>query len=246
MASARDTYRYPRFLPVGDAALSIEFGDVITLDVSALVSALDYALADADIAGLAETVPSYRSLLICYDPEVLPLWRLVAEIGHLLRQDLAAPDPGISWTVPVSYHAADAVDLGHVAQALGMSAEAVVSAHAAARYRVYAIGFAPGMPYLGTLPEALRIPRRTEPRPAVPAGAVMIAGEQGLILPVEAPSGWHVIGRTPLKAFDLTRTTPFLFKAGDTVRFRPIDPDEFARLERLPQADLISLAREVA
>jgi KipI family sensor histidine kinase inhibitor len=246
LGSTHNTDSYPRFLPVGDAALSIEFGDTITPHVGGLVSALDSALADAAIAGLMETVPSYRSLLACYDPDILPLWRLVAKIVNLLRQDLPAPGPGISWTVPVSYDCADAVDLDSVAQRLGMSAEAVVATHSTAPYRVYAIGFLPGMPYLGKLPDMLRIPRREAPRAAVPAGAVMIAGEQGLIMPVEAPSGWHAIGRTPLKAFDMTRITPFLFKTGDTVRFRPIDAQELARLERLSQADLISLAREMA
>ena len=235
---------YPRFLPVGDAALTVEFGNTITPEVNQAVTALDLALAGAELDGIIETVPSYRSLLICYDPLEISFQRLVAELRSLLPRGSGARVAGSAvWNVPVIYDPPYAEDLTEVAQRLALTEEDVIAIHSGAEYQVYMVGFAPGLPYLGGLPSELQISRRESPRPRVPAGAVMIGGVQAAIVPVPMPSAWYGLGQTPLRPFDLRRQNPFLFHAGDRVRFYRIDEDEFKHLTGLTTDVLLALAR---
>jgi KipI family sensor histidine kinase inhibitor len=234
----------PRFLPVGDAALTVEFGSAITPEVNEAVVALDVALAAAELDGIVETVPSYRSLMICYEPSEISFSRLVAELRHMLfRHDQAQLGCSSAWTVPVVYDPPHGEDLTEVAQRLALAEEQVIAFHTGSEYQVYAVGFAPGLPYLGGLPPALHISRRKAPRPSVPAGAVIIGGIQAAILPVPMPSAWYSLGRTPLRLFDLGRRDPFLFRPGDRVRFRRIDLSEFDRLAGLTTDVLLPLVR---
>jgi KipI family sensor histidine kinase inhibitor len=135
-------------------------------------------------------------------------------------------------------------DLAEVAQRLALTQDQVIALHSGAKYQVYMVGFAPGLPYLGGLPDALHIPRRQIPRPRVPAGAVMIGGMQALIVPTPLPSGWYILGQTPLRPFDPAREDPFLFRAGDHVRFRQIDAAEGHRLAGLTVDALLPLVRD--
>ena len=235
---------YPRFLPVGDAALTVEFGNAITPELNEKVVALDIALAAAELDGIIETAPSYRSLLICYDPLEISFTRLVAELCRLLSHSSHVQRGAVAeWSVPVVYDPPYADDLPEVARRLALAEEQVIALHTGAAYQVYMIGFAPGLPYLGGLPEALHISRREIPRPRVPAGAVMIGGVQANIVPMPVPSAWYVLGRTPLKLFDLERQDPFLFRAGDHLRFRRIDAAEFDHLSDLSFDALLPLVR---
>lgn len=236
VSAAKD---YPRFLPVGDAALTVEFGDSISPDLNAKVVALDIALAASNMDGIIETAPSYRSLLICYDPVVLSCRQLVAELRRLLeRGTRIRQGSAVAWSVPVVYDPPYAEDLPEVAQRLALSEDEVIRIHSGATYQVYMVGFAPGLPYLGPLPDRLHISRREAPRPSVPAGAVMIGGIQANIVPMPVPSAWYVLGRTPLRLFDPSRHDPFLFRAGDHLRFRRIDAAEFEHLAGL-ESDLV-------
>lgn len=238
------TSAYPRFLPVGDTALSVEFGDTISPDLSTKVLQLDAALAEAALDGITETILSYRSLLVCYDPRKLPHARLTAALRGLAAQPVRTEPPGRRhWTVPVVYDQPHGVDVPHVARQLGLSEEDVITLHAGADYRVCMIGFAPGMPYLGGLPERLHISRRDTPRPFVPEGAVMLGGMQTGIYPQRFPSGWHQLGLTPLRPFDADRPEPFMFRAGDHINFRRITVAEFEYISTLPSEDLPLLAR---
>jgi KipI family sensor histidine kinase inhibitor len=238
---------YPRFLPVGDAALTVEFGNVIAPEMNQAVVALDIALAAAELDGIIETVPSYRSLLVCYEPTAISFPRLVAELRRLLARGEGTPPGGsAAWTVPVVYDPPFDEDLAEVAQRLALTAEQVIALHAEAEYRVYTIGFAPGMPYLGGLRPMLSISRRAVPRPRVPPGAVMIGGIQACIVPIPMPSAWYILGRTPLRPFDLRRQDPFLFRPGDFLRFRRIDRAEFDRLARESTEALLPLVRAPA
>jgi KipI family sensor histidine kinase inhibitor len=235
---------YPRFLPVGDAALTVEFGDTISPEVNTQVVALDLALASAELDGIIEAAPSYRSLLICYDPLEISFRRLVAELRRLLAGSSQVGQAGaVTWTVPVVYDPPHGSDLAEVAQRLALTPEQVIALHSGAEYQVYMMGFAPGLPYLGGLPAALHIRRREIPRPRVPAGAVMIGGMQTLIVPTPLPSGWYVLGQTPLRPFDPLRDDPFLFRAGDRVRFRRVDAVEGNRLAGLTADALLPLVR---
>jgi KipI family sensor histidine kinase inhibitor len=244
MSSAALPRGYPRFLPVGDGALSVEFGETISPALNAQVVALDIAVAAAELDGIIETVPSYRSLLICYDPVQLGFSRLVAAVRRLLASGrVAQPGGAVTWSVPVIYEPPFADDLAEVAQRVGLTESQVITIHSTAEYQVYMVGFAPGLPYLGELPPALHISRRLTPRPQVPAGAVMIGGIQAGIVPTPVPSAWYILGRTPLRPFDPTRNDPFLFRAGHRVRFRKIDRSEYDRLAGLERDELLALAR---
>ena len=235
---------YPRFLPVGDAALTVEFGNAITPEINEAVVALDIALAAVELDGIVETVPSYRSLLVCYEPLEISFQQLVTELRPLLsRSDRMQAGGSATWSVPVVYDPPCAEDLTEVAQRLVLTEQQVIAIHSAAEYQVYTIGFAPGLPYLGGLPSALHISRREAPRPSVPAGAVMIGGIQAAIVPIPMPSAWYSLGRTPLRLFDPQRRDPFLFRPGDRVRFRRIDLSEFDRLAAVTTDVLVPLVR---
>jgi KipI family sensor histidine kinase inhibitor len=235
---------YPRFLPVGDTALAVEFGDAIDPQINAAVIAFDLRLAGADLAGIVETVPTYRSLLVRYDPVAVDFTALVAELRRLIaRLGASARAVGTRWSVPVVYDPPFAADLEEVAERLKLSSDAIVALHAGADYHVYTVGFAPGIPLLGGLPAALHIPRRQCPRPRVPDGAVMIGGMQAALVSMPVPSGWYILGQTPLRAFDPERQDPFLFRPGDRVRFRRIDAVEYARLADSPSAAVVAGAR---
>lgn len=232
----------PRFLPVGDTALSVEFGSTIEPAINDRVVAFDRAVTAAGLAGIVETVPSYRALLVEYEPRRLSFNALVA---HLLAIDGEGPGElspvPRRWVVPVAYGREFGEDLPEVARRRNLSAEAVIAAHVSSVYRVYMIGFAPGFAYLGRLPPELELPRRETPRQRVAEGSVMIGGLQTAIAPTAIPTGWHILGRTPLRCLDMQKPDPFLFQPGDRVRFRPIGLLEFEELSaRSAMGDLVA------
>jgi KipI family sensor histidine kinase inhibitor len=210
----------------------VEFGDTIDAALNDAVVALDRAMAQARLPGVVETIPTYRSLLIEFEPRDVAFDHLAAGVQALLRGVQANPSlaAGRQLVVPAAYDPGFGDDLGDVADALGLEPHEVVAAHLAAEYRIYMIGFMPGFAYLGGLPARLRLPRRAAPRAHAPAGSVMIGGGQAGIAATPLPTGWYVIGRTPARGFDAARAEPFLFRAGDRVRFRAIGDDEFAGL----------------
>ena len=218
-----------RFLPAGDTALTVEFGSTISDDSLARVRRLDAALAAHAPDGVQEVVPTYRSLQIVYDPTVIG-WQALEQAVQAV---LEGPDKGAEarparlWTVPVAYGGAHGIDLEPAAARLGLTPQALARAHAACDFTVAMIGFQPGFAYLAGLPEALHLSRQDSPRRETPAGSISIGGVQAAISSVAAPSAWHLLGRTPLRPFDLRRDPPFLFRSGDRVRFRPIDAAEF-------------------
>jgi KipI family sensor histidine kinase inhibitor len=223
---------YPRFMPVGDFALTVEFGDVILPGIHAAVLALDMALAVSEVPGVTETAPSYRSLLVCYEPAEISFSALVAGLRLLLaRPAQPVQRSPRQWTVPVLYGEPSVTDLDEVAGRLGLSPAEVVEMHAGADYVVYFVGAAPGLPMMGGLPAALQLPRRPQPRPRIPARSVVMAGPQAAVISTPMPSGWHILGHTPVRPFDLSLPEPFLFRPGDLVRFRPIDRAGYDALE---------------
>ena len=211
---------FPRILPVGDAALVVEFGDAIRPDIHRQVLALDHALAADPFPGLRETVPTYRSLLVYYDPRQLSWDEARRGVADALARstDIPMPEPR-EVEIPVVYGGEFGPDIGFVAAHTGLSEEEVVRLHTGVTYTVYMLGFAPGFVYLGGLPEALATPRLPTPRPSVPAGSVGIAGLQTGIYGLSTPGGWRLIGRTPLMMLNLNRQPPTLLQPGDRVRF---------------------------
>ncbi len=218
------------FLPCGDCAVSIQLGDTVDAEVNASVYALADAVEAAQIDGIVELVPSYRALLIRYDPARIRGADLETRIAGLRLAARAGATRARRWTIPVVYGGEAGQDLDAIAQDKGMTAAEVVALHASAEYRVFMIGFTPGFAYLGGLPERLHTPRLQKPRQLVPAGSIGIGGQQASINSVAGPSGWRFIGQTPLLTFDPGRAAPFLLSGGDRVRFRPVSAEEGAEI----------------
>jgi KipI family sensor histidine kinase inhibitor len=221
-------YAAPRLLPAGDAAVSVELGDEISREASARVLALERLLLEARVPGLVDTVPTFRALLVHYDPLVLPWTALLARLRELTgRLADAQPPPGRRVELPCAYGGEFGPDLDEVARRLDLAPGDVVRLHAGAEHYVYFVGFTPGLPYMAGQPARLTIPRLDRPRTKTPAGSVGIGGTQSSIYSVESPGGFWVLGRTPLRLYDPAAADPILLRAGDRVRFRPIEPAEF-------------------
>jgi inhibitor of KinA len=217
--------------PMGDAAVVLEIGSAIDDPTLARVTAVARAIAAHRPAGVVDIVPAFGSVTVFYDPprsagyddlaaELLRLAVGSGQVGPLAASRLVE--------IPVCYGGEFGPDLGVVSAHAGLTPEEVIALHSGPEYRVHAIGFSPGFPYLGGLPSRLHTPRRATPRPQVPAGSVGIGSAQTGVYPVASPGGWHLIGRTPRALFRLHKSPPALLMTGDRVKFRPITPEEFA------------------
>ena len=221
-----------RFVSVGDRALTIEFGERIERGLSREVLRLDRAIRAAPPAGVVETVPTFRSLTVHYDPLATSRADLECTIAGLLGHAMGADAGARLWRIPVCYAGEFAPDLAEVARLTGLACAEVVALHSSVRYHVYMLGFLPGFPYMGDLPAELALPRRADPRVRVPAGSVSIATSLTAIYPYESPGGWHLIGTTPIRFFDPERDPPSLLAPGDAVVFEPIDASAFAAIRQ--------------
>ncbi len=226
----------PRILPSGDAALVVEFGRTIDDAVNARVLALDDAVAGANIPGVLETVPTYRSLLVHYDPLAVDFATLSGRLVALASEPGAARDHARHWRVPVAYGGEYGADLDDVARTLGRSVDDVVRLHTAPVYRVAMIGFTPGWSYLSGMDPALAISRRQSPRVTTPAGTISIGGVQAGIQCIAGPSGWHLLGCTPVRTYHPHRNPMFLLEPGDSVTFFSIDPKDYPAMVRAAEA----------
>lgn len=230
-----DVFTFTRYLPFGDSAIIVEFGDTINIVINRKVIALSEAVEKANIKGVEELVPTYRSLLIRYNPMEINCQQLVSLIEKIEKAleetPLEAKKGRI--VIPVIYGGVYGSDLSYVAEYHGLTEEQVVRLHSEREYKVYMIGFVAGFPYLGDVPDEIATPRLETPRLKVPAGSVGIAEKQTGIYPCEAPGGWRIIGRTPIKLFDPSWQPPALLKPGDTVKFKPISEEEFKKIEEL-------------
>ena len=207
--------------PVGDTGWLVSWRGARE-DAGAAVRQLTGELSSQPPAGLVETVAGIDSLLVCYDPLHPAATAIHAHLAELLPVEVASADPvGTIVSMEVDYGGADGPDLPEVARACGLAEDEVVALHTARPMPVLMIGFMPGFPYIGELPAPLRLPRRAEPRTAVPAGSVAIANDQTGIYPRSSPGGWHIIGRTAARLFDPHADPPTLLRPGAHVRFVP-------------------------
>jgi len=226
-------YETARYLPFGDSALVVEFGEAISLEANSKVAALNGAILKAEIQGVEELVSTYRSLLVRYNPLKTTYEQLAFRIKDTEKtlKELTAEVKGRKIIIPVVYGGEYGPDLAYVAQYHKLSKKQVVKLHSEREYRVYMIGFVAGFPYLGEVPDEIATPRLETPRLKVPTGSVGIAEKQTGIYPCEAPGGWQIIGRTPLKLFNPLQQPPALLKPGDNVKFKPISEREFKIIE---------------
>jgi inhibitor of KinA len=227
---------------LGDSAVVVTLGDTIDAATVAAGQVLVAALEGKPIPGLVECAPAHASVTVYYDPACIPGnggQPPYERVREGIEDRAAAAGAGESaagrlLTIPVCYGGEHGPDLEAVGAAHGLSADEVVALHRGAEYFVSAVGFTPGFPYLGGLPERLRTPRRSTPRSRVPAGTVAIGGAQSGIYPFESPGGWNLIGRTPWRLFDPYARPPALLRVGDRVRFQPVTPAEFDSLQCHP------------
>jgi inhibitor of KinA len=220
----------PRFLQSGDTAIVVEFGDRIDRQLSALVLSLARKVQDAAIPGVVEAVPTFRSLMVHYDPLIVPNARLKQLLMPLLDRLTASERAGRRWRLPACYDETVGPDLAHVARRTGLRVNQVVERHSAAIYHVYMLGFLPSFPYMGDLAPELQLPRRENPRIKVPRGSIAIATAMTCVYTLDSPGGWHLLGATPAPLWDLRRDPPAPLAAGDKVVFAPISLREHQSL----------------
>jgi inhibitor of KinA len=221
--------------PLGDAAVIATLGSAADEAAMESARALAGRLAGAKARGIVDVVAAYATVAAFYDPLQFQdpsedayerVCRLLESCGGAGARGRPAP-AGPAVEIPVCYGGDFGPDLELVARRCGLDAGAAAALHSGAPYKVLAIGFTPGFPYLGGLPERLHTPRRDTPRARVPAGSVGIGGPQTGIYPVASPGGWHIIGRTPLSLFRAEARPAALLRPGDRVRFRAISASEF-------------------
>jgi len=225
-------------VPLGDSALLVRLGEHIDEATHARVQAAVQALDAAPLPSVGEIVPAYTTVTLFYNPVQavgagapeadVPGW-LAEQVRRRLGRMPADPKapPGRRLEIPVCYDEPYSPDLAEVARQTGLAVDEVVRRHLQADFLVYLIGFAPGFPYMGGLPAALALPRRTAPRVRVDPGSVGIIGTQCCIYPIETPGGWNLIGRTPLRLYRPESNPPVLLRAGDRVKFCAITRAEF-------------------
>ncbi|MGA3127867.1 MAG: 5-oxoprolinase subunit PxpB [Candidatus Korobacteraceae bacterium] len=244
------TMQEVRMLKAGEQALVVEFGKEIDPFVNAHVHRLARILAAEMPAHILEMVPTYRSLMVYFDPLVITRETLQDNIAKYLpglEAVASSSDKTRIVTIPVSYGGDFGPDLDFVANHNAMTEAEVVAIHTSIPYLVYMLGFTPGFPYLGGMSERIATPRLDLPRVKIPAGSVGIAGTQTGIYPIESPGGWRLIGRTPLKLFSPADESPFLFAAGDYLQFAAIGLDEYGALkEQVANGSYAPVVRNVA
>src|SRR4030088_3411385 len=226
----------PRLLPSGDSAITVEFSRNIDDAANQRVLALDRVLANEPVAGVTETVPTYRSLLVHYDPMQIGFDALGEKLIALAQLPVPLPTHARRWRIPVVYGGEHGVDLEDVAKTLDTPPGDIVARHAAGDYRVAMIGFTPGWSYLSGLEASLQMPRRQNPRLLTPAGTISIGGVQTGVQCLAGPSGWHLLGRTAVRTYQLRRDPIFLLEPGDAVTFSAVDAKTFVEQDRAAES----------
>jgi len=239
-----------RYLSCGDTAFSVEFGNEISPEINGRVMALHAAIGQAtkggELAGVVETVPSMRALMVCYDPMATSRAKLEPEIEGLIARGLPTDMKSRQVTIPCCYDDPEfAPDLKEVAERTKKKPEDVIAGHLASRLKVYVLGFMPGLAYIAGLEKSLYLPRRAQPRVRVPRSTVAIAMDMTTIYPFESPGGWHLIGRTPLWMFDQRREQPVFLAPGDSLTFQRIDRKSYDRIARDVEAGTFDWAKLV-
>ena len=238
-----------RYLPSGDCAICVEFGNEISPEINAKIRAFKIALEKENIDGIVEAVPTYRSLLVVYRPEVILFKELTEKFDGIMDAmgNIQIPPPTVI-EIPVLYGGEMGPDLENVAAHNHKTIDEVIEIHTSEEYLIYMLGFIAGFPYLGGMSKEIATPRLKSPRVKIEGGSVGIAGEQTGIYPVASPGGWQLIGRTPLKLYDAEREKPVLLEAGQYIKFRSVTQEEYEKIEKQVEENTyqyVTYAKEV-
>ena len=226
--------RKTKYIINGDNTINIEFGNVISEKVNKRVISMKYAIENSNILGIIETIPSYRSLLVYYDPFIVDYRELLLNLKVLEKDLNKVKDLKTKViNIPTCYGGEYGPDIEYVAKHNKISVEEVINYHSSREYLIYMLGFTPGFPYLGGINKKIATPRLNTPRVKIPAGSVGIGGTQTGIYPIESPGGWQLIGRTPLKLYDISSDEPFLLSPGYYLKFLPISKEKYLEIEDL-------------
>lgn len=225
----------PTISPVGDCAISIDFGQVIDPKINRQIRQIIEQIKVLQLDGIIELVPTYCALLVQYDAMVYSYSDICKILDPTLQESVmdSANELVTIVEIPTVYGGEFGPDLGFVASHNHISEDEVVSIHSGTDYLVYMLGFIPGFTYLGGMDPRIATPRLSSPRTLIPAGSVGIAGEQTGTYPSDSPGGWQIIGRTPVTMYDMSKKQAALLQAGDYVRYVSIDENEFHRIKSL-------------
>jgi inhibitor of KinA len=225
-----------RFLSQGECGLVVEFGNDIDSQINSRVHFLANRFRKDAISGIKALVPTYRSLLILFDPLQIDRAKICRLTEAFLTEEpisgrAAAVDDRVV-IIPACYGQEYGPDIQFVADHNSLTVDEVIRIHTSTAYKIYMMGFTPGFPYLGGMSSQIVAPRLDTPRTIIPAGSVGIAGAQTGLYPVESPGGWRLIGRTPLRVFDVLRDPAFIYGAGDYLKFESISEKEFLSIQQ--------------
>ncbi len=236
----------PTISPVGDRAISIDFGQVIDPTINRYIRQTIERIKELQLEGIIELVPTYCALLVEYDAMLYSYSEICNIIEPTLEEGMTNTTNELVTVVevPTVYGGEFGPDLSFVASHNHLSEDEVISIHSGTDYLVYMLGFIPGFTYLGGMDPRIATPRLSSPRTLIPAGSVGIAGEQTGTYPSDSPGGWQIIGRTPVTMYDMSKAQAALLKAGDYVRYVPIDESEFHRIKALG-TDYVPVIREI-
>ena len=225
-------YEKAQYLICGDSALNIEFGNEISEEINKKIRVAAALIENREISGISEVVPTYRSLMIHYDPLIIEYEELISILKwieeNIKNVELYSPE---IIEIPVLYGGQYGPDIENVAMHNKLTVEEVIKIHTSAEYLIYMLGFTPGFPYLGGMDKRIATPRLHSPRTKIPAGSVGIAGEQTGIYPVQSPGGWQLIGSTPIELFNPDSENPILLKSGNHIVFKSIDEEEYMKIK---------------
>ena len=223
--------KFPRFLRLGDAALTIQFGSEISTELNQtvrnFVNSLEEEIRSGKLPQVIEYVPAVASTTIYFDPTINHV-ELITYLKQILEKSQKSRYICSHWELPICFDPSFTNDLDDIVNHLKISKDEILNKFCNATLQVFMIGFMPGFPFMGSIPNELSIPRKPSPRTQVPAQSVAIANKMCGIYPWESPGGWNLIGKMPIPLFDQNNTErPTLLRAGDYVSWRPITLDEF-------------------